>query len=252
MDQQHTEKPDVEALKNDILSLAKYIDHSILQPTATDEDMEEGCRIALKYGTATVCIKPYAVARAAKLLKGSKVGVCTVIGFPHGGHTTDMKVIETIEACRNGATEIDMVVNIGKVMQGEWEYVQHEIEQIMNASLEHNAILKVIFENDYLQDAQKIKLCEICSEVGVAFVKTSTGYGFVKQPNGMSLAKGATIPDLELMRKHTAPHIQIKAAGGIRNLEDMLKAIEAGATRIGATATESILSGITSNDTGGY
>ncbi len=252
MDQHNIEKPNIETLKTDIQALARYIDHSILQPTATDQDMEEGCRIAMKYGTATVCIKPYAVARAANILKGSKVGVCTVIGFPHGGHTTDMKVIETIEACRNGATEIDMVVNIGKVMQGEWGYVQNEIEEIMNASLEHNAILKVIFENDYLNDVQKIKLCEICSEVGVAFVKTSTGYGFVKQPNGMSMTKGATVPDLELMRKHTAAHIQIKAAGGIRNLDDMLKAIEAGATRIGATATESILSGIPSNDKGGY
>lgn len=252
MDQINFIKPNISELRNNIEALAKYIDHSILQPTATDHDMEEGCRVALKYGTATVCIKPYAVARAAEILKGSKVGVCTVIGFPHGGHTTDMKVIETIEACRNGATEIDMVVNLGKVMQGEWDYVQNEIEEIMNAALEHNAILKVIFENDYLQDEQKIKLCEICSEVGVAFVKTSTGYGFVKQSNGMSVAKGATIPDLELMRKHTAPHIQVKAAGGIRNLEDMLKAIEAGATRIGATATESILSGIVSNDKGGY
>lgn len=252
MDQINFIKPNISELRNNIEALAKYIDHSILQPTATDQDMEEGCRVALKYGTATVCIKPYAVARAAEILKGSKVGVCTVIGFPHGGHTTDMKVIETIEACRNGATEIDMVVNLGKVMQGQWDYVQNEIEEIMNAALEHNAILKVIFENDYLQDEQKIKLCEICSEVGVAFVKTSTGYGFVKQSNGMSVAKGATIPDLELMRKHTAPHIQVKAAGGIRNLEDMLKAIEAGATRIGATATESILSGIVSNDKGGY
>lgn len=252
MEHSSLDKPNIAELRKDIQALAKYIDHSILQPTATDQDMEEGCRVALKYGTATVCIKPYAVARAAELLKGSKVGVCTVIGFPHGGHTTDMKVIETIEACRNGATEIDMVVNIGKVMQGAWDYIQHEIEEIMNAALEHNAILKVIFENDYLQDEQKIKLCEICSEVGVAFVKTSTGYGYVKQSNGMSLAKGATLPDLELMRKHTASHIQVKAAGGIRNLDDMLKAIEAGATRIGATATEAILSGIASSDQEGY
>lgn len=252
MEHSRLDNPNIAELRKDIQALAKYIDHSILQPTATDQDMEEGCRVALKYGTATVCIKPYAVARAAELLKGSKVGVCTVIGFPHGGHTTDMKVIETIEACRNGATEIDMVVNIGKVMQGAWDYIQHEIEEIMNAALEHNAILKVIFENDYLQDEQKIKLCEICSEVGVAFVKTSTGYGYVKQSNGMSLAKGATLADLELMRKHTASHIQVKAAGGIRNLDDMLKAIEAGATRIGATATEAILSGIASSDQGGY
>jgi deoxyribose-phosphate aldolase len=221
--------------------LAKYIDHSLLHPTMTDKDLDEGLAIAKKYGTATVCIKPYAVKYAAEVLKDTGIGVCTVIGFPHGSNTTDLKVIETIEACRNGATEIDMVVNIGKVLGGEWDYVEHEIEQINNICFEHNAILKVIFENDYLKDEQKIKLCEICSKLHVAFVKTSTGYGYVKQDNGMFLTKGATLPDLILMRKHSAPTVQIKAAGGIRNLKDMLAAIEVGATRIGATATAVII-----------
>ena len=222
-------------------TLAKYIDHSLLHPTMTDKDLEEGCMIAKKYGTATVCIKPYAVKKAAKLLKGSSVGICTVVGFPHGSNTTDLKVIETIEACRNGATEIDMVVNIGKVIGGDWEYVESEISEILNATLGHNAILKVIFENDFLNESQKIKLCEICSSLGVAFVKTSTGYGYVKQENGMFVTKGATTDDLILMRKHSAPSVQIKAAGGIRTLSDMFKAIEVGATRIGATATEAII-----------
>ncbi len=222
-------------------ALAKYIDHSLLHPTMTDKDLEEGLAIAKKYGTATVCIKPYAVKYAAEVLKGSGVAVCTVIGFPHGSNTTDLKVIETIEACRNGATEIDMVVNVGKVLGGEWDYVEHEIEQINNACFEHNAILKVIFENDYLNEEQKIKLCEICSKLHVAFVKTSTGYGYVKQDNGMFLTKGATLPDLILMRKHSGPEVQLKAAGGIRNLKDMLAAIEVGATRIGATATVAII-----------
>ena len=221
--------------------LAKYIDHSLLHPTMTDKDLDEGLAIAKKYGTATVCIKPYAVKHAAEVLKDTGIDVCTVIGFPHGSNTTDLKVIETIEACRNGATEIDMVVNIGKVLGGEWDYVEHEIEQINNICFEHNAILKVIFENDYLKDEQKIKLCEICSKLHVAFVKTSTGYGYVKQDNGMFLTKGATLPDLILMRKHSAPTVQIKAAGGIRNLKDMLAAIEVGATRIGATATAVII-----------
>lgn len=221
--------------------LAKYIDHSLLHPTMTDEDLNAGLAVAKKYGTATVCIKPYAVKHAAEILNGSDVGVCTVIGFPHGSNTTDLKVIETIEACRNGATEIDMVVNVGKVLGGDWDYVEQEIEQINNACFEHNAILKVIFENDYLQDEQKIKLCEICSRLHVAFVKTSSGYGYVKQDNGLFLTKGATLPDLILMRKHSAPSVQIKAAGGIRNLKDMLAAIEAGATRIGATATVAII-----------
>jgi deoxyribose-phosphate aldolase len=186
-------------------------------------------------------VKPSAVAQAAKLLKGSAVGVCSVIGFPHGGNTTDIKVIETIEACRNGATEIDMVVNIGKVIGGDWEYVENEISQIMDATLEHNAILKVIFENDYLNDEQKIQLCTICSSLHVAFVKTSTGFGFVKQEDGKFLAKGVTIHDLKLMREHCAPDIQIKASGGIRTREEVLAAIEAGATRVGLSATEEIL-----------
>ncbi|MEY4628725.1 MAG: hypothetical protein RLZZ595_1051 [Bacteroidota bacterium] len=222
-------------------ALAKYIDHSLLHPTMTDKDLEEGLAIAKKYGTATVCIKPYAVKHAAEVLKGSGVAVCTVIGFPHGSNTTDLKVIETIEACRNGATEIDMVVNVGKVLGGEWDYVEQEIEQINNACFDHNAILKVIFENDYLNDEQKIKLCEICTKLHVAFVKTSTGYGYVKQDNGMFLTKGATLPDLILMRKQSGPEVQLKAAGGIRNLKDMLAAIEVGATRIGATATVAII-----------
>jgi len=221
--------------------LAKYIDHSILHPTMTDADLEEGCRIAIAYGTATVCIKPYAVAKAVRLLDGTGIGVCTVIGFPHGSNTTDLKVIETIEACRNGATEIDMVVNIGKVLGEDWTYVENEIEQIMHSALQHNATLKVIFENDYLEDKHKIKLCEICSTLHVAFVKTSTGYGYVKQDNGFFQTKGATLNDLRLMRAHCGTDVQVKAAGGIRTLKDMLAAIDAGATRIGATATVSII-----------
>jgi len=226
---------------HNIKELAKYIDHSLLHPTMTDEDLEAGIAVAKKYGTATVCIKPYYVAKTMQLLKGSGVGVCTVVGFPHGSNTTDLKVIETIEACRNGATEIDMVVNIGKVLGGDWDYVSSEIEQIMHAALEHNAILKVIFENDFLNETQKIKLCEICSALHVAYVKTSTGYGYVKQADGKFQTQGATLADLYLMRKHSAPHVKVKAAGGIRNLKDMLAAIEAGATRIGATATIAIL-----------
>ena len=239
-------------------ALAKYIDHSLLHPTMTDKDLEEGLAIAKKYGTATVCIKPYAVKYAVAVLKDSGVAVCTVIGFPHGSNTTDLKIIETIEACRNGATEIDMVVNVGKVLGGDWEYVEQEIEQINNACFEHNAILKVIFENDYLNDAQKIKLCEICTKLHVAFVKTSTGYGYVKQENSMFLTKGATLNDLILMRKHSGPEVQLKAAGGIRNLKDMLAAIEVGATRIGATATVAIIeeflgsTDTTDNSTGSY
>jgi deoxyribose-phosphate aldolase len=223
--------------------LNKYIDHSLLHPTMTDKDLEEGLQVAIKYQTATVCIKPYAIKRAAEVLKDTGVDVCTVIGFPHGSNTISIKVAETLECTQLGATEIDMVVNVGKVLGGDWEYVSADIQAVLNTCHANNAILKVIFENDYLETSHKIKLCEICSELNVDFVKTSTGYGYVKQADGTFQTKGATIDDLKLMRQHTSPHVQIKAAGGIRNLKDMLAAIEAGATRIGATATAAILEG---------
>ncbi len=227
--------------------MAKYIDHSLLHPTMTDKELEDGIAIALKYNTASVCIKPYAVKKAAALLLSSNVAVCTVIGFPHGSNTETMKVAETLESCKNGAVEIDMVVNVGKVLGGDWDYIHTEINAINTVCKNNGAILKVIFENDFLNAAQKIKLCEICSAIGVAFVKTSTGYGYVKQENGMFMTKGATLEDLKLMREHCAPEVKIKAAGGIRTLSDMLKAIDAGATRIGATATEVILEQVKNN-----
>lgn len=222
--------------------ISKMIDHSLLHPTMTDKDLEEGCRLALKYDVASVCIKPYAVSMAASILKGSDVRVCTVIGFPHGSNTTTVKVTETLETVENGATEIDMVVNIGKVLSEDWDYVKYEIEHINEACVGNKSILKVIFENDYLTDDKyKIRLCEICSEAGVAFVKTSSGYGFVKQADGSYNYKGATEHDLKLMRKHCAAGVQIKAAGGVRSLEDLLKVREWGVTRIGATATAAIM-----------
>ncbi len=230
--------------------LNKYIDHSLLHPTMTDKDLEEGLQVAIKYQTATVCIKPYYIKRAAEVLKGSGVEVCTVIGFPHGSNTTSIKVAETLECIQLGATEIDMVVNVGKVLSGDWDFVSADIKAVLDACHANDAILKVIFENDYLETSQKIKLCEICSILKVDFIKTSTGYGYVKQSDGNFLTKGATIEDLKLMRKHTDPSVQIKAAGGVRNLKDMLAAIEAGATRIGATATAAILEGQGTRDEG--
>jgi deoxyribose-phosphate aldolase len=186
-------------------------------------------------------------------LKGSGVEVCTVIGFPHGSNTTSIKVAETLACIQLGATEIDMVVNVGKVLGGDWDFVSADINAVLDACHVNDAILKVIFENDYLETSHKIKLCEICSTLKVDFIKTSTGYGYVKQPDGTFLTKGATIEDLKLMRKHADPAVQIKAAGGVRNLKDMLAAIEAGATRIGATATAAILEGQdTIGGQGGY
>ncbi len=229
-------------LMDQIKELAKMIDHSLLHPTMTDAELKAGCDIAKKYDVASVCIKPYAVKQAVEWLAGSEVRVGTVIGFPHGSNTTAIKVAETVEACQNGATEIDMVVNIGKVLGEDWAFVKAEIEQIHTACVAHGAILKVIFENDYLTDERhKIRLCEICSEVQVEFVKTSTGYGFVKGSDGKYSYEGATDADLQLMRRHSAPSVQVKAAGGVRTLDDLLKVKALGVTRVGATATIAML-----------
>jgi deoxyribose-phosphate aldolase len=180
-------------------------------------------------------------ALCAAWLKGTGVLVCTVIGFPHGSHTTVIKVAETKLACEQGCDEIDMVVNIGKVLSGDWTYVADEIRAINDECLKHGAILKVIFENDYLKDEHKIKLCQICSEIPVAFVKTSTGYGYVKGDDGKFSTKGATLEDVALMLKHVAPGVQVKAAGGVRSLDELMKMKELGVTRIGATATAAIV-----------
>jgi deoxyribose-phosphate aldolase len=222
-------------------ALAKMIDHSLLHPTMTDRAIASGCELALKYDVATVCVKPYAIKAAKSILNGSDVGVCAVIAFPHGNSTTAIKVLEAQEAVVAGASEIDMVVNIGKVLGGDWDYVSGEIKVVNAMVMYTGARLKVIFENDYLEDVHIIKLCEICSEHAVAFVKTSTGYGFVKQPNGFYSYAGATDHALRLMRDHSAPAVQVKAAGGVRTLDDLLRVRLLGVSRIGATATRDIL-----------
>lgn len=232
---------DPKTIKVTLSQIAKMIDHSLLHPTMTDEIIQEGLEIAKKYQTATACIKPYSIPQAKRFLEGSGVGVCPVIGFPAGNSTTEVKVFEATKAAEAGGNEIDMVVNIGKVLGGDWDYVTEEIRAVNEAVTSKGAILKVIFENDFLQDQHIIRLCEICSQLDVAFVKTSTGYGFVKQSNGMYSYKGATVPHLKLMRKHSKPSVQIKAAGGVRTLDDLLYVMSIGVTRIGATATVAIL-----------
>ena len=225
-----------------VTELAKMIDHSLLHPTMTDGDLLHGCLLAKKYNVATVCIKPYAIKEALAWLKGSDVMVCAVIGFPHGNSATEVKVFETEQACKDGAREIDMVVNIGKVLGEDWPYVEQEIAAITAVTKKYKAALKVIFENDFLPDDKfKIRLCEICSRLKVAFVKTSTGYGFVKGNDGKYAYEGATEKDLVLMRKYSAPEVQVKAAGGVRTLNDLLKVKALGVTRVGATATAAIL-----------
>lgn len=221
--------------------LAKMIDHSLLHPTLTDADILAGLKIAKDCHVATACIKPYLIPLAKKELAGSDVLICPVIGFPHGNNTTEIKVLEASAAAKAGGNEIDMVVNIGKVLGGDWEYVSREIDEINKAVVSEGAILKVIFENDYLQSEHIAKLCEICTELKVAFVKTSSGYGFVKQADGSYNYLGATISDLKLMRHKSGPDVQIKAAGGVRTLDDLLHVMSLGVTRIGATATIAIL-----------
>jgi len=221
--------------------LAKMIDHSLLHPTLTDAGVIAGCKLAKLYDVATACVKPYSAAAAAAILRDSEVGVCSVIGFPHGNSKTSIKIAETEDAIQDGATEIDMVVNIGKVLGGNWKEVSREIQSINECTISGGAILKVIFENDYLGDEEIIQLCRVCSDYAVAFVKTSTGYGFMRQPNGMYSYAGATDHHLALMRQHCSPQVQIKAAGGVRSLDDLLRVRAFGVTRIGATATASIL-----------
>jgi deoxyribose-phosphate aldolase len=206
-------------------------DHSLLQPQLTDADMDRGLALAVEYGVASVCIKPYAVRRAAKLLAGTTVAASTVVGFPHGGHHTRVKVFEGEQAVADGATELDMVVNVGKVLSGEWNFVADDVRAVVEVAHRAGAKVKVIFENAYLKDEHKRELCRVCGEVRADWVKTSTGYA----------ETGATIEDLKLMRECSPPWVQVKAAGGVRTYEKLLEVRAIGVTRVGATATKTIL-----------
>ncbi len=227
---------------SELIQLAKMIDHSILHPTLTDIDLKRECEVALKYHVASVCVKPYAVKQAAEILAGSDVLVGCVIGFPAGNSSIRVKVFEAEQACNDGAVEIDMVVNIGKALQGNWQYIAEEIKAVTEICHQNNAIVKVIFETDYVtRESDIVKLCQICTEVGADYVKTSTGFGFVKQPNGDYNYQGATIRVLQLMKKNIGPNVKLKAAGGVRTLDQLLAVREAGCSRSGATATIAIL-----------
>jgi deoxyribose-phosphate aldolase len=211
--------------------LAKMIDHSLLNPALIEADLESGIQLALAYDVASVCIMPFYLRRCAESLRGSNVKASTTIGFPHGGHTTAIKVAEAERALADGCQELDMVVNISQVLSGQWQYVSDEIRAITEVTHQAGQKLKVIFENCYLNDDCKIRLCQICSEIGVDWVKTSTGYG----------TGGATHDDLRLMRKHSAPTVAVKAAGGVRDLEGLLAVREIGVSRCGASRTKDIL-----------
>ena len=212
-------------------AIARRIDHALLDPKLTDYELEEGCKLALKYNVASVCIKPYAVSLAARILKGSQVAVGTTIGFPHGGCATAVKVFESQKAMDDGATELDMVINIGQARSGHWDAVVGDIAEVTRAAHDRSALLKVIFENCFLNDEQKIRLCQICGQIGVDYVKTSTGYG----------TGGATHDDLILMRRLSPAHVKLKAAGGIRTLDQAIAVLELGCDRLGASRTAQIL-----------
>jgi deoxyribose-phosphate aldolase len=211
--------------------IAKTIDHSLLRPELDDAFVEDGCRLAAEYDVASVCVRPADVRRAAGLLAATDVAVGTVIGFPHGGHRTDTKVFEARQALADGATELDMVIQIGALKSGRDDDVQADIAAVVELAHASGAIVKVIFENAYLTDDEKVRACHLSEAAGADFVKTSTGFA----------PGGATHEDLALMRRSVSPHIQVKAAGGIRTLDALLDVMALGVTRVGATATKAIL-----------
>lgn len=222
-------------------TLASYFDHTVLHPTATMNEMQKGARVAIENEVAAYCLKPHAVTEAKQWLAGSEVRLCTVIGFPHGNSALEIKVAEAALAAKQGAEEVDMVINPSKAIEGDWDDFKRGISSINEATTNNGAILKVIFETGFLTDDQIVKLCEISSEAGVAFVKTSTGFGFVKNESGNMVSTGATVHHIRLMRQALGGKVKIKASGGIRTLTDAKDMIDAGADRIGASATAAIL-----------
>lgn len=224
------EKIDVETLTQE--KLAKTIDHSLLESVVTDDDLRKGCKLVEKYRTATVCVKPYHVRLASQLLSSGDVKVSTVIGFPHGGHLSAIKALEAQQAILDGAKELDMVMNIGALKSKIFGFVRDDIKRVVKVAREYESILvKVILETCYLSDEEKIIACKLVEEAGADYVKTSTGFA----------AEGASVHDIELMYKTVGPRLGVKASGGIRSLPAALHVIKAGATRIGASATETII-----------
>jgi deoxyribose-phosphate aldolase len=211
--------------------IAKTIDHSLLRPELDDAFVRDGCRLAARYDVASVCVRPDDVTRARAILEGTDVAVGTTIGFPHGNHATAVKVFEARQALEDGATELDMVLKIGALRSRRDADVEDDIRAVVEVAHAAGAIVKVIFENAYLGDDEKIRACHLTEAAGGDFVKTSTGFA----------PSGATHDDLRLMRANTSPHVRVKAAGGVRTLDALLDVMALGVTRIGATATESII-----------
>lgn len=211
--------------------ISRMIDHSLLRPDTTLEAFETGCRLAVAYQAGSVCIQPHYLKRCAEILQGSGVRASTVIGFPHGGHCTSVKVAEARQALLDGGEELDLVCNISRVVSGDWGTVRDDLQAVIEVTHAAGQKVKVIFENCYLNKDQKVRLCELCTELQADWVKTSTGYG----------SSGATLEDLQLMRTHSGPRVQVKAAGGVRDLDTLLRCRELGVSRIGASATQAML-----------
>ncbi len=224
-------------MKMKLQEIADMIDHSLLRPELTTAEIVEGCRLADKYNCVSICCRPSDVKLCTEVLRDSKTIVTTVIGFPHGSNPTEVKTVEAEIACKDGAVELDMVINIGRLLSGDYKYVEDDIRSVCDTAVKYGAIVKVILENCYLNDEQKHRACKISEQAGAAFVKTSTGFGMPKNEK----ASGATVEDLKLMRRSCNPAVRIKAAGGVRTLSGLLEMKAAGADRIGATATKSIM-----------
>ncbi len=228
----------------DVEELLAKIDHAVLQPTQGDDDVRQACDLCATLRVATVCVKPSHVPLAVLLLTDSPVGVSTVVGFPHGGTSTQAKVAETAAACRDGAVEIDMVVNLGKVFSQDWADVEADIAAVVDAAREWDALVKVIFETGLLpHDDWKVQLCRLSERAGAAMVKTSTGFGYRKDATGQLVATGATEQDVRLMVANVSPHIGVKASGGIRTYADAARMVALGAVRLGTSSTQAIATG---------
>jgi deoxyribose-phosphate aldolase len=211
--------------------VAKTIDHSILKPDFTDADVRAGAELALKYNTASYCIRPMDVAPAAEILAGSDVHVCTVIGFPHGSTTTAVKEFETADAIKNGAVEIDMVINISALLSGDYDYVEQDIRAVVDVAHAAGASVKVIFETAYLDDELIVKACELSELAGADYVKTSTGFA----------SEGATLHNVKLMKATVGDRLKVKSSGGVRTLDQLIDYMDAGVTRSGCSATQQVL-----------
>ncbi len=239
----------IQSMQYDYADVAGMIDHALLNPTLSEKELMSGCALAKAYQTATVCVKPCDVAQAKELLNSSGVGVCAVIGFPHGANLAEIKVLETRRACEMGASEVDLVINFGRVMSGDWEFVEEEIRAVCKCAHSNHAKLKVILENDYLNEGGarlggnelKRLLCQICEAAGADWVKTSTGFGYVRRKDGSLATQGATEEDVSLMVEACRQGTQVKAAGGVKDLSALLRMRQIGATRIGTSSTKAIL-----------